>query len=196
MAVADEVIRAFFAIALPDAARESLERVASPLRSRFPNIRWVTPDRYHVTLLFLGEQKREALEKCRTSVREQSAELGVFEIRLAGFGAFPQKGRPRVLGAGIAGDTDAVEQAFGMCDTAARNAGIRRKREKFHPHVTLGRVRGRPPTGLRGAVEQMPTYTGHAFPVRNVSLFQSTLTSSGPVYEVIEDFPLRWTHSS
>jgi 2'-5' RNA ligase len=64
--------------------------------------------------------------------------------------------------------------------------GFERETRPYEPHLTLGRMRGRP------ASLDLPAEVGDdlLFEVRRIELTQSTLTDTGPIYRTIEDFGL------
>ena len=73
--MSEQSIRVFLAVAVPDYVRAAMDSAAAPLRARLPRVRWVRPDLWHFTLIFLGERapaevsrvERVASEVCRTT---------------------------------------------------------------------------------------------------------------------------------
>ena len=57
-----EHIRTFVAIELPDGVQKGLQQVEDGLKRDRPPVRWVAPDKIHVTLAFLGEIPAEKIE--------------------------------------------------------------------------------------------------------------------------------------
>ncbi|MGR3492765.1 MAG: 2'-5' RNA ligase family protein, partial [Shimia sp.] len=74
---------------------------------------------------------------------------------------------------------------------ACRNAGITLPRAKFRPHITLrrfGRMGLPDPASLNSAMAAPLALPPH--PAEEVTLWSSTLTPDGPVYDVLASFPL------
>jgi 2'-5' RNA ligase len=95
------VSRLFVAVRPPAAALAHLDAALV----RDAPMRWVPPDRWHITLEFVGEGEPEAtIERWRrrTSGRPQ------FDVQLDGAGAFPRPADGRFLWIGIGGAGDAL----------------------------------------------------------------------------------------
>ena len=77
---------------------------------------------------------------------------------------------------------------------AAAGVGYRSDDQRFHPHITLGRIksdrRGPGPPDLTKTLERYRTWTGGSLTVREVVTFGSTLTPEGPVYTPLAKSPL------
>ncbi|MFP4173941.1 MAG: RNA 2',3'-cyclic phosphodiesterase [Candidatus Hydrogenedentota bacterium] len=188
-----EPIRAFLALDLPPEHREALFAVASRLKRAGARVSWVTPDRMHLTLRFLGEVTPDALERLGDDLTPVYARQEPFPLTLAHIGAFPNARAPRVIWAGLSpleGPLAACQQA---AETAARSIGLKAETKAFKPHVTLGRVRD-PKTGgrLTEPLTDEQDFHGGEFEAGHVSLYASELTSSGPRYTQLRVFPFSW----
>ncbi|MFP4192687.1 MAG: RNA 2',3'-cyclic phosphodiesterase [Candidatus Hydrogenedentota bacterium] len=188
-----EPIRAFLALDLPPEHREALFAVASRLKRAGARVSWVTPDRMHLTLRFLGEVTPDALERLGDDLTLVYARQEPFPLTLAHIGAFPNARAPRVIWAGLSpleGPLAACQQA---AETAARSIGLKAETKAFKPHVTLGRVRD-PKTGgrLTEPLTDEQDFHGGEFEAGHVSLYASELTSSGPRYTQLRVFPFSW----
>ena len=96
----------------------------------------------HLTLAFLGEVDHADLASVCRAVAEASAPFSPFELRIRGLGAFPDPARPRVVWAGIEGDLETLGALQRALVSGLSKAGYRPADDRFHPHVTLGRVKG------------------------------------------------------
>jgi 2'-5' RNA ligase len=178
------VIRAFAAIALPEAVRFDLTLVQQGL----PVSRAVPPENLHLTLLFLGELPERRLEDMDTAFRQVRAPG--FETALAGLGLFGGS-KPRVAYAGVA-ETPALRHLQAKVETAARGAGHDEPARRFTPHVTLARLperfaeRGR----LEAAVAARGGYASDRFQVEDFRLYRSHLAASRATYEELARYPL------
>lgn len=172
-------MRVFTAIDLPEAVKDSIEKVAAEFR-----IRWVTPvnrEQLHITLHFLGDVASNRIGQLKDALSQCSAHK--FEISLTGLSYF-SPARLRVIYVDVGRNAETVS---GMhADIAGRlgRYGFYPKRETYVPHVTIARVKDRADTGtLAGLIKKYATYDFGAFEVGSVSLKKSTLTGSGPVYD-------------
>jgi 2'-5' RNA ligase len=158
----------------PEAVLHLEERVDVP-RAALPDLRWVAPGRWHVTVEFLGECGRHEADRQVVRWSERAARVPAFDVSIVGSGAFPQAWRARVLYAGLRTD-----------DAWRRLAG-----DGQVPHVTLARTRQ--PQDLTGLVDSLATYAGPAWRVEQIALMASYLRGSsdrGPRYEPVEVFDL------
>lgn len=196
--------RLFLAVPLPPPVVAFVEEIIRDLREEPWPVRWVAPDGAHITLHFLGETEPERAELLRLALEPVIAGHSAFALRTADLGAFPSIKRPRVLWLGLWGPAHrlvSLHAAIG--ETLAAYAFEVADEEQFHPHITLGRVRG----GREGADRNLPLAIRRRFealqasgqvshdnpvplPVTEVHLMRSHLSHEGARYETIERFPL------
>lgn len=160
--------RLFVAVDPPDEVRHRLAHAVP--RPDEPGVRWVPPDRWHVTLRFLGEADEGAAVAAITRLRapRATATLGPRVARL---------GR-NVVCLPVAG-LDALAEAV-----EAATAGIGEPPDRrFRGHLTLARLRGRAACGVAG------TAVSDAFEVDAVRLYRSTLRPDGAHHELVAEVP-------
>jgi 2'-5' RNA ligase len=147
------------------------------LRARLP--RWPSaPDRWHLTLAFLGELAGP--EQVQDELAVRVAGSPAFDLRLEGSGTF---GRNGPVWVGVTGDTDALHDLAVHVAAAARAAGVHLERRTYTPHLTVGK-RGHPnPATLAG-------YRGPTWTAREVELVRSDLGRT-VTHTVLERYPLR-----
>lgn len=191
MARANNLIRAFLAIEVNEAARASLTGLIHRLRKGPSKVSWVPPENLHLTLRFLGDVPPSLLDDLSAELTSTLREIETFDLRLAGVGVFPDPRRPSVIWAGVHTPPAALAYVHGAAEHAAQAIGLDKEPRPFRPHITLGRVRTR--TRSRDLIEtlkQESDFEGGEFPVRTVSLFSSHLAPSGVQYQKIRGFPL------
>jgi 2'-5' RNA ligase len=162
-------VRTFVAVRPPAVAVDHLRaRLAS-----WPS----APERWHVTLAFLGEvDEPSTLVPGLSDVCRAQPPL---DLRLAGSGTF---GRGGPVWVGVEGDRSGLTDLSGAVAQACRDAGIDVERRPYRPHLTVGR-RGRPHPALLAA------YAGPVWTATEVELVESRLGS--PVeHRVVSRFPL------
>lgn len=76
-------------------------------------------------------------------------------------------------------------------EEALQPVGFERERRKFHPHVTLGRVKGH--KHLHGLLTMMEsvTFESPQAIMEHMSLVRSELKPGGSVYTTLKHIPLR-----
>jgi 2'-5' RNA ligase len=183
---AGRALRAFFAWALPEAARAEIADQARALRTRPKGdaVRWVRSEGYHVTLRFLGNVARPLVPELVEGAQQELQDAKPFVVRLGPPQAFPSARRPRVIvlalepEAALAALAERIESAVVRC-------GLRPEKRRFRAHVTLGRLRNQklPELGL-------PAFGPGSLAVNEVVLFQSDLGRDGSRYTPLAHLPL------
>ena len=178
------MIRAFVALALPEAVRLELMLVGLGL----PVPRPVPAENLHLTLVFLGEIAERLLEDVDLAFRAIRAPG--FALAPAGLGLFGGA-RARVAYVGVA-ENPALRRLQAKVETAARGAGVALPARRYVPHVTLARL----PERLAGRarleteVAARARYRLPGFAVEDFRLYRSRLAASGASYEELARYPL------
>jgi len=186
-----QTTRTFVAIAVPEPLGQKLVRLQNELAPLIPACRWTAVQPFHATLAFLGDVRdRDLNDVCKAveAGARGGADSGAwkaFEVQLQGLGAFPSAAKARVLWAGMTAAQleRLLDLQHSIVHSLAR-AGYRLDDERFHPHVTLGRIKSNRPgeNNLTGLVERFHDWAGGSFKVTEITTFASTLGPEGPVY--------------
>ena len=140
---------------------------------------------FHITLAFLGDVPNRDLNELCLAVAAAVEPFGRFELTVEGLGAFPSPARPRVVWAGItAADPEPLLTLREAVVRAATESGYRPDDPRFHPHVTLGRIKSdrRRPCDLTELIGRVQPRSIGSFPVVEVVTYASTLEPGGPTY--------------
>ncbi|HVQ19002.1 MAG TPA: RNA 2',3'-cyclic phosphodiesterase [Actinomycetes bacterium] len=130
-------MRVFVAVMVPDAARAALASGVSALRDVNSALAWELPERWHITLSFLGDVDESSLGELTPRLEWAASRTQPFRLRLAGVGRFGN----RVLYAKVVADRAALRRLAERTTAAARRAGVELPDERYRPHVTLARSR-------------------------------------------------------
>ena len=181
--------RIFLAVPVAPALRDTMLSVLGSRLGDHGALRWVRGDGLHVTLRFLGEITPFEVDRAVKAARAAAGSLEVFSITFAGGGAFPSLRAPRVVWAGVTGGADRLVSLAKTLDAALAKQRFPGTPQRFHPHVTVARVRaGAPPPDLRFLAEQL---SGPDAPVIGTQLvdaivvMESTLAPSGARYQEV-----------
>lgn len=176
-------MRTFIAIELSDAIRQRLAEAQDRLRSSVAGVKWVEPENIHLSLKFLGEIEPDLADLIAEAMAEAAQAVPPFEMRLVGLGAFPPRGAPRVLWAGIEEPTGRLLDLQRRVEAALEALDFEREARGFSAHVTLGRVKDpqRGPRSFHVSEEQSRAEFGLQR-VEEIVLFQSELSPAGPTY--------------
>lgn len=102
--------------------------------------RYEPPEKYHLTLAFLGWIDPSLLAPIQTQLRAAAVRCEPFSLTIDRFGAFPDERRPRVVWAGCGTHSQAFEELCAMTRGALGALGFTFKDEGV-AHVTLARVK-------------------------------------------------------
>ena len=178
------MIRLFVALALPADVRHRLEG----MRGGLPGARWQSTEQMHLTLRFIGEVDGAAFREIGDALAYIQAEA--FSLTLEGIGHFPQRGRVRILWAGVA-PTPALMRLRERTEAAITGLGFAPDGRNYAPHVTLARFASKVSAHrLQDFVSYHGLYTSGPFPVRSFELFSSHLGAGGAHYAVEASYHL------
>ena len=181
-------MRLFVSVEPSAEALRSLEAVVGSLRPQVRGARWTGPERWHLTLAFLGEVAEEVAPRVAAELAAAARPAGPIQLRVAGGGTFPPRGRPRVLWAGLDGQTDELGRLARAVGRGVRHAGVRLERRQFRAHVTLARFRDRD-ADARAAVRTLAGYAGPWFTIDELHFVRSYL-GPNPRHEKLDSWSL------
>lgn len=173
-------MRAFFAIPMPEVAREALFDAQRQL-GELDGVAWTPAGNFHLTLAFLGEIDEVEARAARARLAEVAWECE--PIRIEGLSAFPSTQRARVLWAGVAGAERQLASLAAALQPTSRETEV----EPFVPHVTIGRARRSVPTIDAGsAISRVASSVrSPLFPCAPLVLYESVRTQDGSRYREI-----------
>ena len=176
-------LRLFVAIPIPDPVARFLQDIRRRLETPELKIRWVPVQNIHLTLQFLGDVEKAALEAVADQMDLVAGAAAPFSIQAKGVGGFPNRRRLRVLWVGLDGDAQLLTVVQGLLASRLEEIGFARERRRFHPHLTIGRAR-HPIDGRRldRPLSSMADIASDPFRVDRVCLFASRLKPSGAEY--------------
>jgi 2'-5' RNA ligase len=185
-------MRMFVALVPPESALEDLGEFLVPRQEAGPELRWTTPEQWHVTLAFMREVPDRALHDLLARLERAAHRRTPFTVTVAGGGAFPNPARAKVLFAGLSvSDDEELRRLSTGARAAANKAGAEAGGGHFHPHVTLARIRR--PLDVTKWIRVLGAYRGPTWEASRISLVASHLGEGPrkrPRYEVIESFRL------
>ena len=190
-------MRLFVALDIDAEIRRRIADFRDQMRTLASDVRWVSPETFHVTLQFLGETTK--LDEIRAALAEIKAE--VIELAFRGSGFFPAPKAPRVFWVGIEAD-ERLQQLATRIGEALHPLGFEREAGPWKPHLTLARAgSGRPRhapgdrissglLALRVRLESQPAPEFGTMTAREFCLYESKLSPAGPSYTRQARYPL------
>lgn len=184
-------MRAFIAIELPEQIRADLGKIQDELKQAQADVKWVKPENIHLTLKFLGDIEQDLIKKIEAILNQISSKNTSFGLDLDNLGAFPKLQYPRVIWVGLSNDQRVIEIAKNLEKELIR-IGLPPESRPFSSHITLGRVRSG--SNRKALIERLEALNKKSssrlkFEVLNLTLFKSTLTPQGPIYEPLLQAP-------
>ena len=180
-------MRAFVAVVPPAAAVAPLRALVDAVRRTDDGLGWVTPERWHFTLAFLGDITDKQAARLTPALDRVAARHAPFSVNVDGAGWFPRPTRPQVLWAGLAGDVAALTAVAGDVVAAARGAHVPVDGKAFRPHLTLARVRRSSQVDGLALLGALARVEGPPFTAEELVLLRSHLGPQ-PRYEPLQ----RW----
>jgi len=175
-------LRLFVGWPIPDAIRDEIRDLVSPLRTKLPRASWTRPETYHITFAFLGDHPDAIVPRLAGELEAALEGTTSFEVRAAAPGFFPSMKRPRV-------GWIAVDPEDRLGDVARRirhaigRSGLTMDRKPFTAHLTLVRIRdGWPPSAADEFLARFEPFESSSGICSSISLFASRLEPSGAVH--------------
>ncbi|GAB4143186.1 MAG: RNA 2',3'-cyclic phosphodiesterase [Planctomycetaceae bacterium] len=181
------VVRTFIGIGVTPTAE--INRVLRQLKKMGDAIRPVSVEQLHLTLKFLGDVFFSSIPDLCRAVEESAAQFPVMELRMSGLGAFPRKERPSVIWAGFDAAESLVELAADV-EARCEALGWAAEQRPYHPHLTLARVRRKPPDALAKLFAEHAETDFGTLEIDSVQVYQSERSSSGSQYTVLSSSDL------
>jgi 2'-5' RNA ligase len=191
----NETKRLFVAIFPPAHIITSLRAAVAGLAKAIPAraIRWTRPEQVHLTLNFLGAIPIARIPEIESALEAACNGHRRHQVRVAGLGCFPNRSRPQIIWAGLAGDLRPLENLNRAIDTHLLACGCVGEDRPFHPHLTIGRARELNPVGRKQLAETLAGEQDRDFgewQVGSIELMQSVLSPQGAAYGTLQSIPL------
>lgn len=185
------MLRLFVAVEIPLEIRTRMYDVVAELKTTDADVRWEGIEKLHITLKFLGNTKEELLPQLAEVLEQVAQRFTPFDVRYGTIGRFPAKGQPRVIWIGVIEGQDVLTSLARVVDERMTGLGFSLEERPFHPHVTLGRVKGSRNLPLLLRSMESLTFESERTRVDQFSLMKSELKPSGSVYTLLNRFPVR-----
>lgn len=190
-------MRLFVGIDIEPAIRERITKFVEGIRNFAPDVRWVNPESFHVTLKFLGETNKT--EEIKSAFAQLASSPVTISFRETGY--FPSQKQARVFWVGMEADAN-LATLHRAVDAATQALGFEGEKGPYRPHLTLARAGSGRPSSMRGdrpnnkfqrlgeklaglPSPEFGTMTAHEF-----FLYESKLAPRGAQYSKIDRYAL------
>ena len=180
--------RLFIAADISDEARLHASDVIGRLRSECSGkgISWSKPENLHITIKFLGDTEPGRELNVIEALAVIAASTPLFRLQLDK----PELLGKRVISVAVRSDSSTIFSLEMAIDTACERLGFEREGRRFHPHLTLARIRQPENARELGKRFLQTQIEPLSFEVREIVLYESELGPGGSVYNVVERFGL------
>ncbi|WP_062354872.1 RNA 2',3'-cyclic phosphodiesterase [Bacillus kwashiorkori] len=180
----------FFAVKLPDEAKEVINEWIQKKKSHFPFKNWVHPQDYHITLAFLGSCKKDRLDKLNVSMEKMLWKEESFSLTLNELGFFGSEKQPRVFWLDVL-PSESLLQIQKKVYNHCIDSGFILDKKPFRPHITLARKwQGETPFNKSNLVKiQQKSEKLYTFMIDSIVLYESHVKETPKYYEYFR-YPL------
>ena len=176
-------LRAFVALKLPDNLISSIKRIQNDLKLYRFSVRWIRPEKMHLTLKFLGEITESDINDIGVAMNDCAVSYAPLSLSAKGIGIFPGIARPRIIWAGISGEASRLSDLLNDLENRFEEIHFKKEGRPFKGHLTLGRFREKADRGkLIDALKKFQSFESEIFVAGELYLYKSDLRPEGPVY--------------
>lgn len=145
-------------------------------------ITWVASPLQHLTLRFLGQTPEEQIPKLKRIMNDVANSTSSFTLEMNKMGVFGSRYAPSVIWLGFNKFTHFVD-LFNKMEPRLLDSGFEPNHGNVVPHLTLGRVKEtKSKAFFWEMIEKNKPDHIQKVPVDAITLFQSRLQPTGPVY--------------
>ena len=180
--------RLFIAADISDEARRAASDLILRLRAEHSGkgVTWSKPQNLHVTIKFLGDTDESTEAKLIDTLSGIAASFPPFRLQLEK----PELLGKRVVSIGISSDSRTVFDLEKRIDAECEKLGYGRERRRFHPHLTLARIRQPEAAKELGKRFLQSQIEPLVFDVSEIVLYESELGAGGSIYRRVRTFDL------
>jgi len=188
-------MRVFIAIDIDEEIKAALGQLQHQLQHKADikkgDVKWVAPENMHLTLKFLGEIKDEQIVDVCNIVKDVASRYRSFKLEVGPVGCFGGRSA-RILWVGVGQGSDSLLQLQKDLEERLASAGWPAETREFTGHLTLCRVKSsQASVKLAAMTKDYKDFRLGTTPADSLSVYQSQLTPSGPIYIVLGNYKMR-----
>jgi len=179
-------------IAIKTAISEESEALLNHLKRELKDekIRWVDTNNLHLTLFFIGDTSEELINEIKKKLMTELNNVKSFKLSCKGLGVFRNVYNPKAIWFGFE-DSMSLDRLKNNLNQALKDLGFEIEEKIFKPHLTIGRTKHiKNKNKLKELMSSNENVKIQDFYIKEVSFYESILTSKGATYKVIDTFLL------
>lgn len=158
---------------------------------RDEKIKWVEEENLHITVKFFGETEEKLIPAISGVLASISSSADAFSYRYAGLGIFGSSYNPRVIWS-VVEPYDELSAMMTRLKKELASIGFPADRQNPVPHLTLGRIKAiKDKYRFQNVLDANQHLSSLPMVADRLILYESILSPSGPVYHIVNFFPLR-----
>jgi len=185
--------RIFIAIDISEEARAAVADYIDKFIIDFPRVKmsWERPEKLHFTVRFLGDIDEKQLEEVCDVSQAVANTIKPFSVRIVETGVFPHYKSAKVLWLGPKQGSDEMTAIKAEIDAGLDLIGIEPEKRKFHPHLTIARIRDLEKSRTLVRVHRQRQFEPIAFTATGITVYESKLERTGSEYFPVRSFPFK-----
>jgi len=181
------MIRLFVALKIPENIKEQLLNICNGLVPDASLYSWVTADKIHLTLKFIGEVEENLVPPISTEL-DFVKNYRSFDFKISRFGFFIRDKRPKILWAGLHTD-ESIYKLVKELNKRMEFFNIEPERRKFKSHLTLLRIKSKIDENFISNFNNYQ-FDNLKFKTNKIALVKSELSQTGAQYTEINNYEL------
>jgi 2'-5' RNA ligase len=184
--------RVFLAVGVSVDVAAAITRLQSTLGKGAPTglFRFVDGGQAHVTLRFLGQRSSDEQERAARAAAAAAKGSAPFAVAFGGLGVFPDARRPHTLWLGLTQGKSALIGLAARLENALGAEGFAPEGRPYVPHLTLARIKHRPPPVFMKELLALGIEPTSPQPVDSFALMESRATGGQVRYLPLRVFRL------
>lgn len=180
----------FLAVKLPKEIKNFLQTWIDEKCALYPFLKWVYPEDYHITLVFLGFVEKNKLNELIERVTPVISKEKSFQLTLSKLGIFGTTKSPRIFWAGV-NESESLNTLQKKLYDECLQLQFSLDKKPFNPHITIARKWGGEEDFYEEKLISIINDEGEqvTFPVKEVVLYE-THVDKRPKYREVAVFPL------
>lgn len=186
-------MRCFLSVDLPDDLEGRIKNIQDRLRESGADINYVSPEKVHITVKFLGDDVREEqIDGIGEKLNNRLSSFESFKASVEGVGVFPSLDYIKVIWLGVNRGEDRLKELFRYVEDEMTALGFEEEEYDFTPHATVGRVNsGKNKDQLIDVLHNIEKKYVGEIEVSEIRLKKSELKPEGPKYSTLREVEFR-----
>lgn len=157
----------------------------------YENLRFVEPDKLHLTLRFLGDTAESKIPDIDRMMNKCAETSSAFTLNIRNTGVFGSSYNPRVIWFGI-DHNEYLTHLHTKIELDLTKVGFYPDRQNYVPHLTLSRIKQLKDGKLfQRIISEFREKEIMKQEINSFSLIESILEKDGPIYQTLSNYTLQ-----